>query len=259
MYKANRHFQHSSCLSQHGFTLVEIMVAMAIGLFLIAGVYKMFIANRQSYTIQDNMSRLQDNGRFAVNQLSDIIRMAGFKADPADTTTFSTGFATPALTGNDGTGAGGSDKISVSFQAATDGTTVDCLGTAFPSTTPPAMVTNQFYIATDVNGVRNLYCSRLSPTVTSGQPLVEDVANMQISYGVDTNNDGAANFFVAAGNVTDWAQVVGVRLSLLVTTPEDNITSAAQTYQYNGTTVTAGDNRLYQVFTITIALRNRLV
>ena len=47
-------------------------------------------------------------------------------------------------------------------------------------------------------------------------PLVEGIENLQIEYGVDTNNDGAPELYKAnPANVTEWSQVVSMRLHLL--------------------------------------------
>ncbi len=122
------------------------------------------------------------------------------------------------------------------------------------------MITNQFYLAADANGVRNLYCSRTAvPADSDAQPLVENVTDMQITYGVDVVNSGSANFYVAANDVADWSKVVSIRVTLLLVSREDNVTTTAQTYRYDGATITASDNRLHKVFSITIALRNSLV
>lgn len=48
---------------QHGLSLIEIMVALVISLFLLAGLLQMFISTRQSARIQENLSRVQVNGR----------------------------------------------------------------------------------------------------------------------------------------------------------------------------------------------------
>ncbi|MFC1665831.1 PilW family protein, partial [Pseudomonadota bacterium] len=48
-----------------GFTLIELMVAMVIGLFLLAGLIQIFFAGKQTYRLGDGLSRLQENGRFA--------------------------------------------------------------------------------------------------------------------------------------------------------------------------------------------------
>ena len=62
---------------QNGLTLIEILVAMVIGLFLLAGVMQIFLGSQQSYRLQENLSRMQENGRFAMDFLTRDIRMAG--------------------------------------------------------------------------------------------------------------------------------------------------------------------------------------
>lgn len=61
-----------------GLTLVELMVAMTVGLILMAGVIQIFSSNKQTYRVQEATSRLQENGRFAAGMLMHDIRMAGF-------------------------------------------------------------------------------------------------------------------------------------------------------------------------------------
>lgn len=63
---------------QKGMTLIEIMIAMLIGVFLIGGVLQIFIGTKQSYRMQEGLSRLQENGRFAMDFLTKDIRMAGY-------------------------------------------------------------------------------------------------------------------------------------------------------------------------------------
>jgi type IV pilus assembly protein PilW len=63
---------------QTGMTLIEIMIALLIGAFLLGGVLQIFIGSKQTYRVQEGLSRLQENGRFALDFLSNNIRMAGF-------------------------------------------------------------------------------------------------------------------------------------------------------------------------------------
>ncbi len=68
-----------SRLKNSGFTLVELMVAMTVGLFLTAGIISLFIGSKQSYRTTESLSRLQEDGRFVLDYLSREIRQAGFK------------------------------------------------------------------------------------------------------------------------------------------------------------------------------------
>ncbi|MCA1805455.1 MAG: PilW family protein [Xanthomonadaceae bacterium] len=62
---------------QQGFSLVELMVAMVLGLILSAGIIQLFVGSKQTYRFHDSMSRVQENARFAIDALNYDIRMAG--------------------------------------------------------------------------------------------------------------------------------------------------------------------------------------
>lgn len=58
--------------------MVELMVALVIGLFLMAGVLQIFVTNKVAYKSQDGLARLQENGRFAIEVLTRDLRYAGY-------------------------------------------------------------------------------------------------------------------------------------------------------------------------------------
>ncbi len=95
-------------------------------------------------------------------------------------------------------------------------------------------------------------------TGVGAREIADGIENMQILYGEDTNADKVADYYVPAGSVSNMGRVVSVRISLLVRSYLDNVTSQPQTYRFNGTQVVANDRRLRQVYTTTITLRNRL-
>jgi len=112
-----------------------------------------------------------------------------------------------------------------------------------------------YQIRLDVNNQPSLFKS------TDGgdfQSFIEGVENMQILYGEDTDADNTPNYYVPAGAVgLNMDQVVSIRISLLFAS-DDNISSQARAYTYNGTVTTPADRRIRRVFSSTIALRNRL-
>jgi len=61
-----------------GFTLVELLIAMALGLSLSAGVMQIYVANSQADRIQEAKMRIQETGRFALNFLASEIRMSAY-------------------------------------------------------------------------------------------------------------------------------------------------------------------------------------
>lgn len=62
---------------QSGLSLIELMVALVIGLILTAGIIQLFVGSKQTYRFQEALSRLQENGRFATETLNYDVRMAG--------------------------------------------------------------------------------------------------------------------------------------------------------------------------------------
>jgi len=88
--------------------------------------------------------------------------------------------------------------------------------------------------------------------------LIDGIENMQVLYGIDDNGDNYANQYVIASAVTNSLDVVSIRLMLLVRSASPNVTESPQVYNFNGViNITATDNRLRQVFSTSIALRNR--
>lgn len=63
---------------QQGFSVVELMVALLLGLFLVSGVTGMYLSSKQTYRMTDNLSRLQESLRFSLEFMSRDIRMAGY-------------------------------------------------------------------------------------------------------------------------------------------------------------------------------------
>jgi type IV pilus assembly protein PilW len=63
---------------QSGFSLVELMVAMLLSLILLGGVLAIFASSRQTYETTDQLSRIQENGRFALDVIVRDLRGAGF-------------------------------------------------------------------------------------------------------------------------------------------------------------------------------------
>ncbi|MDE2459921.1 MAG: prepilin-type N-terminal cleavage/methylation domain-containing protein, partial [Gammaproteobacteria bacterium] len=70
-----RHMRH---YQQSGLSLIELMIAMAVGLILLAGVLSIFISSRQGYSTNSAVATVQENGRFALDFIRDATRQAGY-------------------------------------------------------------------------------------------------------------------------------------------------------------------------------------
>lgn len=343
--------------AQRGLTLVEILVAITLALLLMAGTVQIFVSSKQAYRTEDALSRVQENGRFAMSFLGTDIRKAGYTGclPPDAVSTIENRLnnktdygwdITHFVNGSEATGAGswspalptalsgikpGTDVITIRYMASngvdlvppfsdsaqlfidpsvvgrfSDGDiamVTDCQkGTLFQITnlqlsggkidvvhsnasiTPgndqslfdnnygedaelAVFVTEAFYIKDNAKGVPALYRTWLTKPAGSTTPalseqeLVDGIEDMQILYGEDTDNDGTANRYVTADQVTDMSKVVSVRISLLARSNDDHITINKQTYHFptmSAATTTATDNRLRHAFNTTITLRNRV-
>ena len=67
-----------SSMRMRGFSLVEVMVAITIGLIVLAAVAQIFATSRGTYRLEENLARVQESGRFAVEFLTRDLRMAGY-------------------------------------------------------------------------------------------------------------------------------------------------------------------------------------
>ena len=104
-----------------GFTLIEIMVALAIGALLLAGITQVFISLKQTDKVSSALSRVQEAGRTAMGIMAYDFRMIGYKgcADPAITENINIIAANPPTTDFISTSLRGSDISATGWSSAT--------------------------------------------------------------------------------------------------------------------------------------------
>lgn len=118
-----------------------------------------------------------------------------------------------------------------------------------------------YYIRANAGRPPSLVRTRL--TVASENPawtteeLVDGIQDMQILYGI-AGLDKQVTDYVIADDVTNWENVVSVRLELLAVSSDTNVVPENQVIAFNGADVTIANRRLAQVFSTTIGIRNRL-
>ncbi len=338
---------------QRGITLVELMISITIGLLITLAVGYLYTNSRQTYRMNDNVARMQENGRYALEVLSRDIRMAGYWgcarssiSEPFNTlngnTAYAYDFKVP-LQGHEATGVDTwSPALDASITSVVSGTDVLTVRSVFgdkitviqhpgnpggePGSADLKVTLNSglqegdivlvsdcqqaaVFQITHLNvaggfdnvvhntgvGVPGNFTKKLGKEYVGGEilristfsyfirlnaagrpahyrlsrgtaeELVENVENLQVTYGEDTNGDGAVDQYRNANNVTNWNQVRAVRVRLLLVSPDDNLVSEPQTYAFVDTSgdgipdpVTATDRRLRYVFSTTVGIRNRL-
>ena len=61
-----------------GFSLVELMLALALGVVVVTGIVQLFVGNSRTYEVLNGQARMQENARFALEFISRAARSAGF-------------------------------------------------------------------------------------------------------------------------------------------------------------------------------------
>ena len=204
-----------------GFTLIELMIALLIGLFLIGGLLVLVQAMKRTNTVQSGLSKLQENERLAMTLITNAVQTTGYFPDPLNNAQSSEFPASGSFAVGQtlyGTGTGTGDTISVRYATSgTDGV-LDCSG----NTQPAATLTNEFSL--DANG--NLQCQlNVGTAATKTITLVSGLTNVQILYGVQTNPASGNNSIdayldasqVTAGNY--WPDVISVQVALTFQNP----------------------------------------
>ena len=204
-------------------TLVELMVALAIGLVISLAAVAALIATRRGFATVDAASQIRDNGRFASDLIQRIAIQTGFKdtyfamvsASQADKANDAAGLIAANITGFNnsiidttdlttatartaGSIGYGSDILILRYQTAklndgptspADGSMIDCAGnagTAAPTDRNDRMV-SVFHVSVGIDGEPTLMCSRSATGFAPyyPQPIISGVENFQVLYGVD--------------------------------------------------------------------------
>ncbi|MBL0352695.1 MAG: PilW family protein [Dechloromonas sp.] len=342
---------------QRGLTLVELLIALTIGLFVVGAIGVLYVNTRNGFNYANEVARIQEVGRFALETMNRDIRMAGYNGCSRSVVTsniISNGSSNPlldiatpirgyeggvdtlpsvlsgagAISGTDALilmGGSGSGEMVVQshdpaaaqiktlghsvksgellmitdcskasmFQASAvaadiiehdaGGSPGNCsqyLGVTCPSSGAAAsyvykpgssmmrVFSNAYFIADSVSnpGTRSLYALALEGTngTSTKRELLNNVEDMQILYGVDSDGNGTVDSYVTASGVANWSSVISVKIELLVRSSGANVSTGSQTYTFMtepGDTaeyeVTPSDRILRRVFSETAVARNR--
>lgn len=255
---------------QSGLSLVELMVAVTIGLLITLVVTQAYLTGIGSQRTQTDLTRIQETSRFAFDLLSKEIRRAGYRntyvlGSLAQDFCAQSPTSLPVFTGqndaatlNLGAVAGtwtilnSSDVLTVSFYGednaagtAADGVLLDCLGNAVRRN---SLVHDTLFVAADVNNNNEptLFCYSDNKAANGTQysttaiALVPGVEVLQFLYGEDTDGDGVPNRYVpysglTASRLSDG--VVSVMAGIVARTPNavsTDTTTTAKSFRLFG-------------------------
>lgn len=260
-----------------GFSIVELMVALAITAFLLIGLVQIFSSVRASYSLQESLARVQENSRFAASFMNRHLREAGrFPFAEHESAAVDLGFTFPSVLGSnlpppiDATGTAdgaGTASDTVRVNIFTDRDCFDNANATVTTTGIPATWHKQITFSHDaVDNELEYTCAygvpvlnANPPVIIANQPILNNVETVQFQYGEDLNNDTSADRYVLAGNWDVPGNVVAIRAGLILTSdalgslPEDS-----QTVNLLGVDFAAtSERRLRRPVVMNINLRNQ--
>lgn len=353
---------------QTGFTLIEILVALVLSMTILAGVAQIYLSGNRTYILQEAISRLQENGRFAIIFIKKELRGIGYMGCMGSTVNFrnnvdstkypaalveagnlqdnsaTKGFAESAIQGfnnvtslpstlqdlgleigsEEGEMVSNTDVMLVRSALSCDGGSLvaplmgsksanikisdtSCSAGCCIKQNDLLIITNcknadlfgvvnnpissgtivhssslnlsnelsvrygldskiykfqstLWYIGNGESGTPALFKKTIVGNSFDAVEVVEGIDDMQILFGEDTTSSGDVNNYVTADSLLNTSNVLSIKVSFLVSSVKDNVTSTPISLVYNGSSVNSGngDRRVRRIFNTTIALRNRL-
>jgi type IV pilus assembly protein PilW len=228
-YSTNRGRVRTPPITAHqaGLTLVELMVSITLGLFVVLAATALLLSTKSGYAAQEEGARIQDTGRYAIEILARAVRQAAYEnwdreeAPIAAAGSFSANLAgldsrslkekTDGIESPLAESINGSDVLAVRFFGSGTGkngdeTILNCAGFGVPAVT--SMETAEadrgwsiFYVARDAGGEPALYCKYSGEKEWASDPIAGGVESFQVLYGLDTDADGLPNQFLTATGI----------------------------------------------------------
>lgn len=279
-----------------GLSLIELLVAMVVSLFLMGGVINVYISTKANDKVRDEISEMEDNGRTALMLMRRIISHAGYQGIndlPLDEPFYAkaTDMPNPNCRGDADTVISYDpilDEKTLNSAAAKRDTLVavhiadnpavagsasgvlaaDCQAGVIPAecssdpidglyTSANSKIYNYLYINLPGDGRRALTCMG---SRGGSQPLAENIENLQFLYGISIGDDLV---YRNAADVTtngEWGSVVTVQVGILVRS-EKEVLDKEESKVFlllDEKITTSKDRRIYKTYTTTIVLPNRL-
>lgn len=318
----NYNMNHVTPKGCKGFSLVELMVALVLGLLLSAGIINIYIDGRRNFNFEEESARLQENGRFAINLLKSNLTQAGFFGGMTNNLAAAQGVTKDCVAGINWA-LDGTEPIDLindysSSTATVRGKTLNCLtagtlqadsdivtvkrtagdmtvkaGSLHAGATGDATqwylhvkksasswhygagfsgsaqsnyweyYAKVFYVRdyslTAGDNIPTLCAEELEGDEMTTSALVEGIENMQIEFGIDTDNDGVANRFESAPDAAEIQNAIMARIYLLVRSVNEAPAGYTDDKSYNlGSKAIAAKNDRYlrKVFSTSVQLRN---
>jgi type IV pilus assembly protein PilW len=243
---------------QRGFTLIELMIATTVALFLIGGLLMMVQSTRDAFGNQNLLAQLQDDERLVMTFMAEVVESAGYFPNPVNnayTTVFPavSVFLTPgqSVYGKSNASAFG-DTVTIRYAAAQNDNVFNCKGLINTAVPGYDVFVNTFAVKI-INGSPMLVCTVSSSVIAATDvPLVNGVQNLTILYGVKRStaaaNGSCADTYLKASEMAppaflnDWLNVCSINVKISFTNPLKPAAAPIQIQRVIATMNSAGVN-----------------
>lgn len=178
-------------MNSRGLTLIELLVALVLLALVVAGIYRLFLTQNTAYSVQDQVVEVQQNIRGAMEILLRDLRMAGYDDDCLVSKAIPVNVLVPIDTPLS------ANSIIVSYEYNNE------------SHTSHELHTVQYWR----EGGSLFRRLRIGGVDQGQESLLENVVGLTFEYGVDADEDGNVDDWVAFGSV-GIRKVIGVRVTL---------------------------------------------
>ncbi|MGB2427236.1 MAG: PilW family protein [Alteromonas sp.] len=271
-----------------GFTLIEIMITLALGLLISGAIIQVMVSNSVTDRLNRAIASAQESGRFIVNRLRSDVIMAGRydllsgnldrSVDVVEESAFVQNHPIPLpgdfgvrpdLGAVEGPNTGDSDVLVISLQ-----TDRDCRGyTLGYNNNDEFYVVNEYFLdgsQLKCRGFDGRYLRGQRPAIGhnghAAFTLLDDVESFQVLYGIANPliaGDASARpvQYIPANQLANAiaasGQVVAVRIAVLVKGDgQVNVSQSSSFVLLNEAPISPGSDHIYKQFEVTIALRN---
>ena len=248
-----------------GFTLIELMISMTIGILVLGAATGLIITAADSRNIVKHMAELQEEAFFVTHTLRQQLAQTGYRGiipgtPSARSIPIASRTATfPSVSGDWQAGQvirTDNNTLFYRYDGAShsdgtaDGSVYDCLGNAIAQGSSQVAA-----ISMQSNQLRCTVGSDTALLVGGGQNT--RVEQLSFALGLDNNNDGGIDQIIdsTAATTTDFMNARHLTVRMLLAT-RDGIIKHKQTYRYNGIETTASDHRLRTEVVVSVAIRN---
>ena len=209
---------------QKGFSLLEILIASALGSLLLTLTLASIVQSYHNFMATEVKQHLQADAQFAMQKLSDHIIQAGYLDDLKQTKLIYWG---PCGTANHCTQDNASDQIAIMHDPIDDR---DCTNQS-KNISPADIIANVFWIQINSNGHYSLYCRGFNIStnqwVQGGRPLaiVDGIQNLQFQYLIQEESNNGFNYrYLNAGQVQNWPNVRAITIELTAVSESNQLT-----------------------------------